>query len=295
MFGYVRPLKAELKCKEFDYFKSVYCGLCHTLGERYGLPARFVLNYDLTFFTVVLLALQGGTASEKRTCLASPLRAKCVACGSEVLDLSADLTVLLYYHKLTDTVEDAAWLKSIGVRLLRRWLRARFRKAERFRPVLSKTIEDSLSRLRAMEEARCDSIDRVADPFAQILSGAVVEAGLDERTTRVLAEMFYQIGRWIYIIDACDDFPQDQQTHGYNPIALRYGLAGEHLDEAVKKEIRITLSHSLAAAASAFELLEFGESEGLVANIIYQGLTAVTTQVLAGTWQKRSKSDDRPL
>ena len=37
MFGYVRPLKSELKIREFGQFEAAYCGLCHTLGREYGV------------------------------------------------------------------------------------------------------------------------------------------------------------------------------------------------------------------------------------------------------------------
>ena len=31
MFGFVRPYKDELKVKDYELFRSVYCGLCHSL------------------------------------------------------------------------------------------------------------------------------------------------------------------------------------------------------------------------------------------------------------------------
>ena len=36
MFGYVTPLKSELKFKEFEYFRSYYCGLCNEIKREYG-------------------------------------------------------------------------------------------------------------------------------------------------------------------------------------------------------------------------------------------------------------------
>ena len=40
MFGYVRPPLAALPAEEADRFRRMYCGLCHTLGRRYGTAAR---------------------------------------------------------------------------------------------------------------------------------------------------------------------------------------------------------------------------------------------------------------
>ena len=36
MFGYVRPSLAKLSEEGKARFGAAYCGLCHTLGERYG-------------------------------------------------------------------------------------------------------------------------------------------------------------------------------------------------------------------------------------------------------------------
>ena len=49
MFGYVRPLRDELKCRDFDLYRAVYCGLCAAMRRRYGWLAPMFLNYDFTF------------------------------------------------------------------------------------------------------------------------------------------------------------------------------------------------------------------------------------------------------
>ena len=54
MFGYVRPAADRLTQEQTDLFRSAYCGLCRTLGRRYGLPARMILNYDLAFLAILL-------------------------------------------------------------------------------------------------------------------------------------------------------------------------------------------------------------------------------------------------
>ena len=50
MFGYVLVNKPELKIREFETYRSYYCGLCHALKERHGLAGRMTLNYDMTFW-----------------------------------------------------------------------------------------------------------------------------------------------------------------------------------------------------------------------------------------------------
>ena len=54
MFGYVLINKEELKFKEYDVYKSYYCGLCQTLNNRSGRFAQLTLNYDMTFLQLLL-------------------------------------------------------------------------------------------------------------------------------------------------------------------------------------------------------------------------------------------------
>ena len=48
MFGYVTPLKPELKIREYNQFKSYYCGVCLSIKNLYGNIPRVSLNYDMT-------------------------------------------------------------------------------------------------------------------------------------------------------------------------------------------------------------------------------------------------------
>ena len=53
MFGFIRPVKVELRVKEADRFQQVYCGLCHAIRAEYGRFYTLFLSYDMTFFALV--------------------------------------------------------------------------------------------------------------------------------------------------------------------------------------------------------------------------------------------------
>ena len=57
MFGYITVNKDELKIKDYRRYRAFYCGVCHSLGEYYGLSGRMTLTYDMTFMAIVLSAL----------------------------------------------------------------------------------------------------------------------------------------------------------------------------------------------------------------------------------------------
>ena len=55
MFGYVRPYKDELRVREYEQYKAIYCGLCRALGKNYGVLSRLTLSYDCTLFAAAAI------------------------------------------------------------------------------------------------------------------------------------------------------------------------------------------------------------------------------------------------
>ena len=72
-------------------------------------------------------------------------------------------------------------------------------------------------------------MDRAADSFAVLLSSAAEEL-TDPVRRRIMEQILYHLGRWIYLIDAADDLKKDAESGNYNPVALRYGLTDGIMD-----------------------------------------------------------------
>ena len=129
MFGYVRPAADRLTQEQTDLFRSAYCGLCRTLGRRYGLPARMILNYDLAFLAI-LLAGGSGFSCARHRCPVHPIRG--CPCGEEnpALDAAADLSVILTWWQLRDGVTDHGFFGGLKYRLAALLLRRSYRMAQ---------------------------------------------------------------------------------------------------------------------------------------------------------------------
>lgn len=281
MFGFVRPLRGELKVREWERFQSVYCGLCHTIRQHYGLMQTVMLSYDCTYLALVLDALEpNGGESCKRRCIMHPLRRRSCAYESAGMRRAAAVSVILTWHKLQDTIADERGWKRLGAKLLGLFLRRGYRKAARDLPEFDHSTHTELLRLGELERNRTASLDRPADAFAAILRASVAGYGTQGR---ILEEMFYHTGRWIYLIDACDDIAEDFRSGSYNPVILRWELKQPSL-EPVKQSMNHTLLQSLAAAYHAYVLLQLHRDAGIIENILCQGLPEVTRQVLDGTF-----------
>ncbi len=74
-FSYVwlctAPAGKKLTEQQWRDYRACYCGLCHTLNERYGFLAQFLLNYD---FTLLALLLQREEQSPLRQLPPLPFR-----------------------------------------------------------------------------------------------------------------------------------------------------------------------------------------------------------------------------
>ena len=82
MFGYVTVNKPEIKFKDFDMYRSFYCGLCRELRERYGIPGQISLTYDMTF-VVLLLSGVYEPPTQKGTSRCAVASSETTACAPE--------------------------------------------------------------------------------------------------------------------------------------------------------------------------------------------------------------------
>ena len=204
------------------------------------------------------------------------------------MELAADESVILAYWQLRDGVADSRGAKREKYRLAAAALQGGYERAAAARPGFDEAVRRQLGELSRFEAERCDSLDAPADAFAQLLSAAAEEAG-EERERRVLRQLLYHLGRWVYLIDAADDLAEDFAGGGYNPLIHRYGLAEGKLSEEQRRDFARTLDHSVHMMATAFELGDFGHWTEILEKTLYHGLFQVGQAVLDGTFHQRER------
>ena len=284
MFGFIRPVKSELRVREADRFQQVYCGLCHAIKARYGRFYTMFLSYDMTFFALIAGAGEGETPPPcRRRCDAHPLTRRPCAAPDDALARAADVSVLLTYHKFRDSLADETGAKRLLARLACFFGRRGYRRARARLPETDREILSALDDLQALERAQCDSMDRAADASARMTAAVVPRTGDDRE--RVLRQMFYHIGRWLYLLDAAQDVGEDLAQGSYNPLVLRYGLTSPADLGGVRAPLERTLERSLADVCMAFDLLGAQRDAEIIRNIIFLGMPLVTREVLDGTYQ----------
>jgi hypothetical protein len=275
LFGYIIPFKEELKVREYNVFKSYYCGLCKTIKREYGYPARMGLNYDLTFLSLLLSSLDENQSKVvPEVCIANPLKKRPVVCKDKYLSYSAGMNVMLVYFKLIDDLKDQHSISALVGLLLYFFP---YKKAGRIYKKKHDSIKERLDELAKLEKRGCNVIDEAADTFANLMADIFEckEVISNDRTSRVLRWLGYNVGRWIYIFDAFHDIDKDIRQKNYNPLLSQYRYYNKETSEAfvlrVKGQVEDTLTFTLDNVAKSFELLDIKHNRSILENIVYMG------------------------
>lgn len=250
MFGYIRPVTGELLVKEADFYDAVYCGLCRYSGKHISHFSRFLLNYDFTFLAILRLSLTGEAVTVEKTRCPYKCKKKRTVCCDAVYSYTACAFGAFAYHKLLDDLRDECGIARFGKRLVLPMF-ARIRKKSGTFPDMERLISAPLEELHALEEARCDSPDRAADCFGRIMRD-IAAYGLEGTKKAIAEQCGYHIGRFIYLIDAYDDFGKDEKSGNYNPFLAKYGSADGVREHA--QEIRTTLTDSMNVFSHSYAL-----------------------------------------
>ena len=192
MFGYVLPSERHLNPEDQARFRAAYCGLCRVLGERYGLAARCILNYDFTFLALLLWPPEVEEAV-CRPCIAHPVHGRECLPANPALELAADCSVILAWWQARDALADPGGGK-LAYRALSGALSGAYERASSCRPAFDSGTREQMERLGRLERENCPTMDEPADTFARLLSGVSAEVA-DPVKRRVLEQLLYQIGR----------------------------------------------------------------------------------------------------
>ena len=293
MFGYVRVFKPEIKMGEYEQYQGIYCTLCKRLGKHYGLLSRFTLSYDMTFLALLEMALADSEADfVPSRCSFNPTKRCLKARNTIAIDRAADVGTILTYYKLKDTLADEGLGKKIGAWCALPFAAAAHKKAKKRVPAIDAAVAAMMTAQAEIEAADDTSIDRAAEPFALLLQTLAGEIAADATQKRVLERFGYCLGRWVYLMDAVDDLATDLEKGRYNPyIGSRQLKKGD--TEGVKEARTYslyTLNACLAECKAAYDLLEIRRFDGILRNILEEGMTHAQKRVIAGEEEKYERS-----
>ena len=281
MLGYVRAFKPEMKIKDFELYKGIYCSLCRALGRIYSPVAQLFLSYDFAFAAILRLAATDyGCEFSKKRCPYNPLK-KCMICASKKdLDLCAHAVIITVYYKVIDNLHDGGIKSKLLAALIYPVVWLMHKKAAKLAPEIDKIIGEAMKNQAECEKKKDVCIDEAAHHSADAL-GKVFSIGFDGERKNSLYSLGYMDGRFVYILDAADDLESDLKNGSFNPFSSEYSdIKNTETRENFVQRAREMLNLTQSSALDAMESLEKKRFEDILENIVFDGLTFSVEKVL---------------
>lgn len=282
MFGYVVIDKPNILIKDYQTYRSYYCGLCKAIGKKTGQLMRFSLNYD-----IVLLALLAYNYEDKDPvfkkghCPTHPIRKIEYVEDKEIFAKISDVNTILGYYKVEDDVVDEGKHKGI-----KQALKGYYKKAAKRLPAYAESVRIGYEKLREKEKEN-RSAEEIADAFGQILMKTA--DAVTEKADAHFRKLLYEVGKWIYLLDAVDDVKKDFEKQNFNPFLREITSWNDTVYDKVEQKARPMLYECIASVRDCYDKMHIEISEGALSNIIYLGLKARTENVLKNRGQKCQK------
>jgi len=212
LLGYVKAFKPEMKVKDYELYRGIYCSLCRALGRNYSPIAQLFLSYDFAFAAVLRLAsADAGCSFIKKSCPYNPAK-KCMICQSrETLDFCSHAIIITVFYKILDNMHDGGFKSKLIAFLLYPIIFLMHKKAMRLAPEIDKIIGESMKTQSETEKKKDVCIDEAAHPSADALGKIFTFSEKND----ILYRFGYLVGRWVYLVDAADDLKKDVEKNGF--------------------------------------------------------------------------------
>ncbi len=280
MLGYVKAFKPEMKIKDYELYRGIYCSLCRALGRNYSPVAQLFLSYDFALAAVLRLAvgMQGCEFTQKR-CPYNPAK-KCLICGRKnELDLCAHAVIITVFYKVIDNMRDAGVKSKLLAYLIYPVVYFMHKKAARLAPEIEKAVSEAMEEQKIAEEKNGVGIDEAAHPSANAL-GEVFSLGFESDEKQLLYSIGYMTGRFVYILDAADDLESDLKSGSFNPFK-NADISSEEKRAEFANRVEGMLNLTQSTALESLDTLEIKRFEEILENIIFDGLNRCGETVLS--------------
>lgn len=281
MLGYVKAFKPEMKIKDFELYKGIYCSLCRALGRLYSPIAQLFLSYDFAFAAILRLAAsEKGCSFSTKRCPYNPVK-KCSICSKrDEIDFCAHAVIITVYYKILDNLYDAGFKSKLVAALIYPVILLMYKKAARLAPEIDKIIGSSMKVQTETEKKGCSGIDEAAHPSADAL-GKVFALGFEGEEKNSLYTLGYMTGRYVYILDAADDLEKDLKNGSFNPFSKDYSdIKNPEIRKIFAQKAEEMLNLTQYGALEALDTVGKKRFEDILENIVSDGLLFSAEKVL---------------
>lgn len=277
MFGYLDIERDKLQQGQQGLWQTFMCGLCLSTKNAFGNFPRMFVSNDVNFFNVLFHSIKNVDVQvENGRCFSHPIKKRSLLKPNDLTDKLAVANVLLTYWNLyDDVVDDNSRKKKAALKMFNRpYLKAKAQFAQ-----LDETLNVRYNELRKFEQSDCASIDVVSHSFA-CLSQEFCKAVLLDEASDYAQTLCYNVGKWIYLIDALDDVEKDIKKGSYNVFVKCYGVANASELSEHYEEIKFLMYSVLNRIAQSFNDLNLTKYTCILQNVIYESIRNKTKQII---------------
>lgn len=263
MFGYININQKELSEESKKIYQAYYCGLCQKLKTNCGTKGQMLLSYDLTFLIVLLTGLYELENTETEfTCPLHPTKKRTVYIN-EATEYAADMNLILAYQNLLDDWKDEkSYTKKAFVKILDK----DYTRIVSKYPRQVRALEEFMRKTAEAEMNKETNLDLVAGLTGEML-GEIMCWREDEWQEEMRTLGFY-MGKFIYLMDAYEDYEADQKKNCYNPLVYMEKENDQEFDTFCK----LLLTSMMSECAKSFERLPILLHADILRNILYSGV-----------------------
>lgn len=241
MIGYIKPFLKDLPRELKKEYRAVYCGLCHTLNKIGGLVGTSCLNYEATLILVVLLAIQEEEPKVFHgSCSHTPLlHVGFVDYLSQTFVNAACVSLVAAKLEVIDNLHDEKTLLWVAAeRLLRRGAK---RAEEELRGAVENVIY-SVQNYYSLEQNADSDFGALLDASGEIfesMAAPLIMAVEDVPDAAELLLLTNALGKWTYLMDACDDWQEDKRRGCFNIVSKLNSISSmrdivAHTEDCIK-------------------------------------------------------------
>lgn len=242
-----------------------------------NFPRMFITN-DINFFNVLFHSVtETDVEIENKTCFSHPFTKRTILKTTPLTDKLAVANILLTYWNVFDDVLDD---KSLTKRAVLKTLKKSYNKAKLTLPQMDEMLKRMYNDLQSLEKSNCASVDMVSHSFAS-LSQQFACLTLGDKTSANAETLCYNLGKWIYLIDALDDVEKDLKRNNYNVFVSCYNMSCVNDVSNHIEEIQFVMYASLNRIAQSYNDLNLTKYNCILKNVLYDSIRNKTKQILA--------------
>lgn len=224
MIGYMKPQKGKFSKAERDVYQSIYCGLCRHLKYEYGVTGTFVISYEIVDLLLLIEAIiPQESKSQKMSCSLTPFIWKDMrGINERIYSEAARVSVIVAGLEIQDNIFDDNRVRD---KILYTVTKAKINKAHENSESSAILLEKEYDRYMTLEK-KCfrekSGFENIVNQCGCItkMIGAILTNDINIDTRGIVLSLMNIWGKWIFLMDAIEDYDSDVVHERFNPWKL---------------------------------------------------------------------------